>query len=135
MKRLIFYMLSLLGFGAVSCEGLNGGGNLDAYGVPFREYQMSARVVDAEGNPINGIKVSHGVSQDNPKSFEYVTITDSDGFFSGYVDEGSTYLRFEDVDGEANGGEFETKYLKITAEHTMSGHIGDIVLTKKSNQE
>ena len=108
---------------------------MDAYGVPFREYQMSARVVDAEGNPINGIKVSHGVSQDNPKSFEYVTITDSDGFFSGYVDEGSTYLRFEDIDGEENGGEFETKYVEVTEEHTMSGHIGDVVLTKKSNQE
>lgn len=135
MKRLIFYMLSLLGFGAVSCEGLNGGGNLDAYGVPFREYQMSARVVDAEGKPIPGIKVSHGVSQDNPKSFEYVTITDSDGFFSGYVDEGSTYLRFEDVDGVENGGEFETKFVEVTEEHTISGWIGDVVLTEKSNQE
>lgn len=128
-------MLSLLGFGAVSCEGLNGGGNLDAYGVPFREYQMSARVVDAEGKPIPGIKVSHGVSQDNPKSFEYVTITDSDGFFSGYVDEGSTYLCFEDVDGEENGGEFETKYVEVTEEHTISGWLGDVVLTEKSKKE
>ena len=48
MKRLIFALLALLGFGAVSCEELEGGGNLDAYGVPYSEYRDSERVTDDE---------------------------------------------------------------------------------------
>lgn len=46
MKRLIFALLALLGFGAVSCEELEGGANLDAYGVPYSEYRDSERVVN-----------------------------------------------------------------------------------------
>ena len=36
---------------------------------------------------------------------------------------------------EENGGEFKAKYVEVTEEHTISGHIDDMVLTKKSNQE
>jgi len=55
MKRFIYFLMTLLGFGAVSCEG---GGNLDAYGTPYSTFKVSLRVVDGEGNPIQGIQVS-----------------------------------------------------------------------------
>ena len=32
----------------MSCEELEGGGNLDAYGVPYSEYRDSERVTDDE---------------------------------------------------------------------------------------
>ena len=54
MKRLIYFLLSILGFGAVSCDGSN---DVCMYGVPTAKYVVNARVVDPEGNPIKGIEV------------------------------------------------------------------------------
>lgn len=126
MKRLIYYLFSLLGFGAVSCDGLEGGGNLDAYGPGWVGYRVSGRVVDAEGNPIYGIIISNGDSQENSDGFTMVGATDREGAYVVYID--SEYLRFKDVDGEANGGEFEEQYIQVTSQHSTT--LDDVVLRK-----
>lgn len=64
-----------------------------------------------------------------------VTTIDSDGYD---IDVGEGLITSDEIYAileEKNGGEFETKYVEVTEEHTISGHIDDIVLTKKSNQE
>lgn len=142
MKRLIYMLMTALGFGAVSCEG---GGNLDAYGTPYLEYRISARVVDSEGNPIRNIKVGASKSEELPTNLWNTTTTDDDGRFelSGRDRMTLPVLRFEDVDGELNGGEFETLTLDISDSYThteegkgwsngsFEASLDDIVLNEK----
>ena len=102
MKRLIYFLLTLLGFGAVSCEesGLGDGGNLNEYGTPYASYRINARVVDSEGNPIGGIKVEGQYGE------EY-GVSDADGVVDINYRRGSIRkITFTDVDGAENGGEF-----------------------------
>lgn len=115
MKRLIFWCLSLLGFGAVSCEEFGGGGNLDAYGTPYSTYKVSVRVVDSDGKPIPGIDVKDG------KSMRSLATSDQDGYAAGQYNshEFTPELEFQNVvlkdnDGEANGGEFETLFVDVS---------------------
>ena len=56
MKRLIYFLLSILGFVGVSCEEQEQE-QVCMYGVPMATYEVKARVVDPEGNPIKGIEV------------------------------------------------------------------------------
>lgn len=92
------------------------------YGVEYQEYDpsfaASGRVVDEEGNPIQGIRVKLG----------HETYTDAMGGF--YAFGRSQHLEFEDVDGEDNGGEFLPH--SITLERMgVAEDVGDVVLTKK----
>lgn len=128
MKRVIYATISLLGFGALSCES---GGNLDAYGVPHKEYRVSARVVDTEGKPIEGIEVSathdHG-SLPRAK-------TNYDGRVEvEYYDKLHT-LHLEDVDGELNGGEFTSLDLTIEEYSSEGRHhtadLGEVTMNRK----
>lgn len=135
-------LMTALGFGAVSCEG---GGNLDAYGTPYLEYRISARVVDSEGNPIRNIKVEASNNEDGPTIPWNTTMTNEDGSFelSGRNYMTPPVLRFEDVDGELNGGEFETLTLDIGDSYTQTeegkgwssgsfeASLDDIVLNEK----
>lgn len=110
MKRLIYFLLSLLGFGAVSCDGSN---DVCMYGVPTAKYVVNARVVDPEGNPIKGIEVvvSEGEDFEDESALLLETTTNDDGTLVENITHGwprrKLYVRFTDVDGEENGGEFE----------------------------
>lgn len=110
MRRLIIFLLGLLGFTAVSCDRPD---NLNAYGTPHVLFSLKARVVDEAGNPIKGIEVDaneHYWANDNRFSDDEGNI---DTF--GSVSPGDQYrVRFIDVDGAENGGEFETLELDIT---------------------
>lgn len=64
-----------------------------------------------------------------------VTTIDSDGYDIDVGEGPTTSDEVYVIVEEENGGEFETKYVEVTEGHTLSGHIDDIVLTKKSNQE
>lgn len=109
MRRLIYFLMTMLGFGAVSCEG---GGNLDAYGTPYSTFRVSLRVVDGDGNPIPGIQVS--------AKYDYNTqplaITDAEGCLEGQYRGGSKmkYINFMDIDGEDNGGWFESLSIDVS---------------------
>ena len=110
MKRLLYILLGLLGLS--SCEHFFGAAE---YGVPHVNFSLKARVVDEAGNPIQGIEVR----TEEGGRFEYNT-----GFsdYEGYIDASGGYfwpgaqnqkMQFIDIDGEANGGEFETLTVKI----------------------
>ena len=120
MKRLLYILLGLLGL--TSCESFFGAAE---YGAPHVNFSLKARVVDEAGNPIQGIEVR---TEDGGR-FEYNT-----GFsdYEGYIDASGGYfwpgvqnqkMQFIDVDGEANGGEFETLTVKI--ENLIQTEEGD----------
>lgn len=145
MKKLIYFLMALMGFGAAGCEE-----SAAEYGCPNVNFRVTARVVDEAGEPIEGIRV--GIYHEEWDGgyacgdFENRTgYTDYQGCIDAY---GSPFsvpekLVFEDVDGEANGGEFETQIIDVVGvEQTEEGsghwyggayevHIGDVVMTLK----
>ena len=147
MKRLIYFLMALVGFGAAGCEEFSAA----EYGCPNVNFRVTARVVDEAGEPIEGIRV--GIYHEEWDGgyacgdFENRTgYTDYQGCIDAY---GSPFsvpekLVFEDVDGEANGGEFETQIIDVVGvEQTEEGsghwyggayevHIGDVTMTHKA---
>lgn len=135
MKRFIYYLMALLGFGAQGCDKLEnafGGEEVCMYGTPIVEFHLSARVIDKDGNPIQGIEVrpKSGAQCLNRTGFsDYLGVINAyyhDTGFAGDIHE----VIFYDVDGEANGGEFEER----TITYNSSGkniELGDIELTRK----
>ena len=96
------------------------------YGVPEADYnpqwRASGRVVDPEGEPIKGIKVSMSSSEVH---------TDYDGRF--YVTGGSHSVQFEDVDGEDNGGKYLSRRIELYSsggEH-LGEELGDVTLERE----
>ena len=93
------------------------------YGVPEAEYNpsfaASGRVVDPEGNPIEGIEAKMGSKS---------TYSDADGHFRVRGD--SSMLTLKDVDGEDNGGEFVASpiYIKSSEED-----VGEVVMSRVDN--
>lgn len=101
-------LLVLLGFEA--CTGSENGG--EEYGTPTVDFHVVGQVTDAEGKPIEGIRVTtRGYHDFNKGTTEQTTYTDKEGHYatkevtSGWIDPGMKVV-FEDVDGEANGGLF-----------------------------
>lgn len=111
-------LFALLGF--TSC-----GFGMVEYGVPHVSFSLKARVVDEAGAPIQGIEVR---TEDGDR-FEYNTgFSDYEGnidAYGGYFWPGgqNQKMQFIDVDGEANGGEFETLTVKI--ENLIQTEEGD----------
>lgn len=137
MKRFLYFLIAALGFGYVSCEesGFRGG-NLDAYGVPHVDFHITTRVVDEEGTPIKGIEVSTGSSTGE---FTPVSHTDENGLYTLTLKEWPTMevLRFTDIDGEANGGEFMDKSVnikKVIQENDSDDGIISIDVTLKKRE-
>jgi len=93
------------------------------YGIPEAEFHpefgASGRVVDPEGNAIEGIEVSIN---------RYATTTDKSGWF--YIDGDNPEVLFRDIDGEANGGEFEELRVDIGKTNTVV-ELGDVELKRK----
>lgn len=151
MKRLIYFLMALLGFGSVGCES----GAMVEYGVPTVTYEVKARVVDSEGNPIKGIEVIISQKEDfNPKwGRVFETTTQEDGTLANSRTHGmmggfKLYIRLTDVDGEENGGEFEELVQSINVNHLnkieegegwyagcYEVRFGDIVLEPKGANE
>lgn len=128
MKKLLHLLLAALGFATVASgcdkpeEEL-----LCMYGTPVMHYTVKGRVVDEDRQPINGIKVE-AVKYTLKNSDEVIydvdewdlhgkTQTDADGGYTlkledigfGFPESADIVFSFEDVDGEANGGEFAKK--------------------------
>lgn len=119
MKRLIYLLMAMLGF--ASCDHFG----MVEYGCPTVSFSLKARVVDEAGNPIQGIEVR----TEEGARFEYNTgFSDYEGnidAYGGYFWPGAQNqkMQFIDVDGEANGGEFETLTVKI--ENLIQTEEGD----------
>lgn len=142
MRRLIIFLLGLLGLSAVSCDRPD---NLNAYGTPHVVFSLKARVVDEQGNPIKGIEVDANEHYwANDKGY-----SDDEGYIDvfGNVPPGNQYkVRFIDVDGAENGGEFETleldirdKVVKVAdnphgwCEGEYKAELGDVTLKLKQS--
>lgn len=93
------------------------------YGIPEAEFHpefgASGRVVDPEGNGIEGIEVSIDRS---------VTTSDQSGWF--YIDGDTPEVLFRDIDGEAHGGEFEELRIEIGTVNNVV-ELGDVELKRK----
>lgn len=141
MKRLIYFLIALLGFGtACSVDEPDVDDVACAY-APLRcNYSVKARVVDEAGQAIPGIKVTGANSNFYD---DYLGTTDENGvvdavltFYDGMLQS----VRFDDVDGEANGGEFESLTIEpesyYDSEHYMTVcDLGDVTMTKVENED
>lgn len=113
MKRLLYMLLALLGFGTTGC----GFGAVE-YGVPHVHFNLKARVVDEAGKPIEGIEARVKESwNDYETPFENRTgitnyLGEIDAHTSSMFNIEHTIV-FLDPDGEANGGKFESKEVDI----------------------
>ena len=129
--RFCRWALPLLGVSSViSCDG---GGSGDTcvpmygavvaeYGVQMVEYRVTGKVVDEENNPIADILVGDDYSDNH-------ALTKDDGTFV-FKSEAVIFsnqditMNFRDLDGEENGGEFESKIQSVSlAEDTSEGEL------------
>ena len=98
-------LLVLLGFEACTEES-------EEYGTPIVDYHVVGQVTNAEGEPIEGIRVTtRGYFNFHDGTTEQATYTDKDGHFAtkemrSISIDPMMRVVFEDVDGEANGGVF-----------------------------
>lgn len=119
-------MLGLLGISAVSaCNGDPTPPDVVAeYGVPHADYVVSGKVTDEAGTPIKGIQVSSLAGDEYHHQCDTV-YTDDDGGYEirGMVDflGPEVDVRYEDVDGEENGGLFMTEDRKVALEKQEEG--------------
>ena len=98
--------------------------------------------MDSDGNPIPGIEVSQSELYDGSKVY-----TSEDGSFDytaediGFKME-TVKLTFTDLDGEENGGDFQTQEVEVSMQKTETGDGAwnngkysaenvEIILTKK----
>ena len=120
MKKLISIisrlLLSLMGLSFASCRV--------EYGCPHAEFRATGVVTDEEGQPISGIRVvmSADYPNSNVKGPSDTLWTGPDGAYmyapqdfyaSDYPFLDSVKFKFEDVDGEANGGEFSKVEIEV----------------------
>ena len=109
-KMLCVAVLGVLGFSACSDDP---GGHWVAYGSPNAKYKYMGTVTDEAGNPIEGINVMINGAVNSTGNASLILKTDKDGKFSTVtltsVNTRINTLDFVDVDGEANGGEFESQ--------------------------
>ena len=141
MKRFIYFLLALIGFGAGACDNMR---DVAAeYGCPHINFSLKARVVDEAGKPIEGIEV-----QTRNGAFYMDNHSDAEGNIDLKVNmwpDTNIDLVFTDVDGAENGGEFETLELNIAdkveqvAEGSGSWYeggykadLGDVTMTLKA---
>ena len=127
VEALLSGALALLGF--TGCSDINDAPNL--YGTPSVDYRVLGTVTDAQGTPLEGIQVV----MENPyawcyydesgkpieskrdlesgKMFPDTVYTDKNGKFISYKTAGSSdsklMVKIQDVDGVANGGEFQSE--------------------------
>ncbi len=109
-NKVLRWILRVLGVAAV-------GTTVTAcYGTPYDEYEIKGKVLDADNNPIEGIFVTtqSGVLKDGvdlSKHYRGSATTKSDGTFLindiFYISEDQKLFAV-DIDGEENGGKFET---------------------------
>ena len=123
-KRFFRGLLAMLGFSActTTCGDLPGpvdmyGAPVSEYGVPHVAFTYKGRVLDKDGNPIPGIKVTPVIEV---RAAGEALHTDANGQVEGGVDWLQSWnlervgLAFEDEDGPAGGGSFakDTLYYK-----------------------
>ena len=145
--RFCRWALPLLGIsGAISCDNVITGPDMYGcppaeYGVPTMEFRMKGKVVDSQSEqPIKGIAVTRINEETSQESVDTVWTADNGEFICQGEDwpSESMTLKFTDVDGRENLGEFMEKEVKVKLtreEGSQNGwftgiYISDDVLVK-----
>ena len=94
---------------------------------PVANYQVTGKVTDV-GVPIAGIRVIADYSNGVPYRADTL-YTDKEGRFSKFMSiprVDKFVMSFTDIDGNANGGYFESKFIEVNPVRTemASGHFG-----------
>lgn len=121
-RRLGFFTLLLTLLGIGSCSEVNNEDDpfkgMLMYGTPTAHYSLKGKVVDEKGNPIPNIDISlYGIYQGSPGTpygsdpFGVLLKTDDKGTYvydSQHFPYPQVRVQFDDSDGPANGGDFES---------------------------
>ena len=101
-------LLTLLGFSSVMLVGHS----CVMYGEPYSIFNYKIKVSDNSGNPIKGIRVIYKSDRTDDACLKDTTYTDANGLAEKEIDAYmlDTRMTFsvDDVDGPANGGEFDS---------------------------
>ena len=132
-------LLSMLGFSCSLDEPDEYGSTPVEYGAPHADYILKGTVTDEAGTPVQGIKTSlkevykdeghiYGMDsiQTNPSgNYQFTYRLGSD--FYGKPHETGEHIKLivEDIDGEANGGEFLSDTLDIDYNKAVKVGEGD----------
>lgn len=131
--RFCRWALPLLGVsGAVSCDNVIG--SRAEYGVPTMEYRVRGKVLSSESDePVKGIAVT-GMTEDGYERIDTVWTTENGEFLYDGYDFPSDHitLRFTDVDGFDNLGEFQKKEVQVVLtreEGSQSGWFSGVYVS------
>ena len=125
VKTLLSGALALLGFAGCSD---NNEDYLCLYGSPSVDFKVFGTVTDEHGKPLEGIQVvvdspgaysyynnKEGSSSPSIITYPDTLYTDKDGKFASHKVKAPSSQKLtvevQDIDGEANGGDFQTKHL------------------------
>ena len=125
-------LLSMLGFSCSLDEPDEYGSTPVEYGTPHADYILKGTVTDEAGTPIKGIKTSlKEISKDDTGTHVFgidsIQTNESGNYqlkYSG-MPYNRTKLIVEDIDGEANGGEFLNDTLDIDYGKAVEVEEGD----------
>ena len=105
-------LLTVLGYG---CSSKTHEEPVSEYGCPYADYVVNGSVKDEAGNPIQGIQITAPNGSDLDSQLVQIVQTDAQGNFS--LNEFSSFrgeeIIFDDIDGEANGGEFLGDVIRV----------------------
>ena len=109
IRLLCVSVIGMLGFS--SCEE-----HSDEYGTPITTFRYWGTVTDEAGNPIEGINVIMsgnilGMPDVKLKTESYMFDEETCVFYTGTFSSSDTHIEtidFVDVDGEENGGDFQS---------------------------
>jgi len=77
------------------------------YGMPESEFEIYGKVTDKTGQPIENIRITN-------QNYSDTLHTNSIGkFHLKFLGYQGTRLKFEDIDGEENGGEFALREIDV----------------------
>ena len=122
-------LLSMLGYGCSSTEEpLDMYGPPVEYGTPHADYIIKGRVMDESGTPVQGIKTSlRKVDKVRAYGIDSVQTNVSGNYQLKHTGWQNQYYKVivEDIDGEANGGEFLSDTLDIDYDKAVKTKDGD----------
>ena len=127
LKSVTAAVLGILGF--ASCEKAldiyENGEMMCMYGQPYANFKAVGTVKDKSGKPLEGIRVAVRLTVPSSSEVRDTVYTDSKGEFLSntqtFNGPSSVRIVFEDIDGAANGGEFEKAEATPDVKQTKKG--------------
>ena len=107
--KIIVLLLSTVGVFS-ACNTMPEYGMLVEYGMPHADFELKGTVTDETSQPIQNIRVVHQFGYEN--SYSDTIYTDENGKYAFNGSAWKYQLKFEDIDGEENGGLFQTKEIE-----------------------